>query len=173
MLFATEHITKTIVTETNRHAEQVVAHSVVTSKCRRRRWIATTITKMKWFLGILFTIGLVKKACIEDYWSADLVIATPIFTLRCHETGLSYCCVFGILVIANLQLMAIVYPNGEKYAMLYLNDFKLCTFLEEIFTDESTNLWRGRLIFRQDISGKRHKYGVKLHAVGTYRICVE
>ena len=30
-------------------------------------------------------------------------------------------------------------------------------------TDESMVLWRGRLIFRQYIPGKRHKYGVKLY----------
>ena len=84
-----------MVTETNRYAEQVIAHSVVTSKSKKRHWIATTTTKTKRFLGILFKMCLVKKAGIEDYWSTDPVIATPIFTLRCHETGLSYCCVFG------------------------------------------------------------------------------
>ena len=52
LLFMTEHITKIMVTETNRYAEQVIAHSVVTAKSRMRRWIATTTTKMKRFLGI-------------------------------------------------------------------------------------------------------------------------
>ena len=68
-----------MVTETSRYAEQVIAHSVVTSKSRRRHWIATTTTKMERFFGIRFTMGLVKKACIEDYWSTDPEIATPIF----------------------------------------------------------------------------------------------
>ena len=44
-----------------------------------RRWIATTITEIKKFLEILFTMGLVKTAWIEDYWSTDPIIATPIF----------------------------------------------------------------------------------------------
>ena len=70
---------KIMVTETNRYAEQIIAHSVVTAKSRMRRWVATTNTEKKRFLGILFTMGLVKKACIENYWSTDPVIKTPIF----------------------------------------------------------------------------------------------
>ena len=68
-----------MVTETNRYAEQVMADSVVTAKSKMRHSIANTNTQIKRFLGILFTVGLVKKACIDDYWSTDPVIATPIF----------------------------------------------------------------------------------------------
>ena len=67
-----------MITETNRYAEQVIAH-LVTAKSRMRHWVANTNTEMKRFLEIPFTMGLVKKACIEDYWSTDHVIATPIF----------------------------------------------------------------------------------------------
>ena len=66
-----------MVTETNRYAEQVMA--IQTAKSKMKRWIATTYTEMKRFLGILFIMGLVKKACLDDYWSTDPVIATPIF----------------------------------------------------------------------------------------------
>lgn len=34
---------------------------------------------------------------------------------------------------------------------------------KELSIDESMVLWRGRLLFRQYIPGKRHKYGVKLY----------
>ena len=68
-----------MVTETNRYVEQVMAHLVVTPKSKMRSWITATNTEMKRFLGILFTMGLVKKACIDNYWSTDHVIATPIF----------------------------------------------------------------------------------------------
>ena len=62
LLFVTEHIIKIMVTERNRYAEQIIAHSAVTAKSRIRRWVATTNTEMKRFLGILFTMGLVKKS---------------------------------------------------------------------------------------------------------------
>ena len=44
LLFVTEHIIKIMVTETNRYAEQIITHSVVTAKSRMRRWVATTNT---------------------------------------------------------------------------------------------------------------------------------
>ena len=64
LLFVTEHtrIIKIMIAETNRYAEQIIAHSVVTAKSRMRRWVATTNTEMKRFLGILFIMGLVKKS---------------------------------------------------------------------------------------------------------------
>ena len=52
LLFVIWHIIKIMVTETKRYAEQVIAHSVVTAKSGMRRWVATTNTEMKRFLGI-------------------------------------------------------------------------------------------------------------------------
>ena len=44
----------------------------------------------------------------------------------------------------------------ERFQALYIPG-------KEISIDKSMVLWRGRLIFRQYILGKRHKYGVKLY----------
>ena len=52
----------------------MIAHLVVTAKTRMRRCIAITNMEMKRFSGILFTMGLVIKAYLEDYWSTDPVI---------------------------------------------------------------------------------------------------
>ena len=57
----TEHTIKVMATETNIYAEQLITHSVATEKGRMRRWVATTTTEMKRFLGILFIMGLAKK----------------------------------------------------------------------------------------------------------------
>lgn len=38
---------------------------------------------------------------------------------------------------------------------------------KELSLDESMVLWRGRLVFRQYIKNKRHKYGVKLYELAT------
>jgi hypothetical protein len=38
---------------------------------------------------------------------------------------------------------------------------------KEVVIDESMVPWRGRLLFRQYIPGKRHKFGVKL-----YKLCL-
>jgi len=129
-----------------------------------RRWVATTTTEMKKFLGILFTMGLVKKASIESYWSTDPVIATPIFNstmprdrfellLRFWHFNDNESAVDGDRLS---KLREICNALLERFQALY-------TPGKEISIDESMVLWRGRLIFRQYIPGKRHKYGVKLY----------
>ena len=69
----------TMATETNRYAEQVIAASVLKSKSRMKRWAATAMTEMKKYLGLIFIMSLVKKPRIENYWSTDPEMATPIF----------------------------------------------------------------------------------------------
>ena len=78
-LFLTDNIMETMVTETNRYAEQVIAALLVKSKSRTKCWAATTMTEMKKFLGLIFIMGLVKKPRIEDYWSTDPMMVTPVF----------------------------------------------------------------------------------------------
>ena len=60
-LFLTDNIIETMVTETNRYAEQVIAASVLKSKSRMKRWVATTMTEIKKSLGLIFKMSLVKK----------------------------------------------------------------------------------------------------------------
>ena len=164
LLFVTEHIIKIMVTKRNRYAEQIIAHSVVTAKSRMKRWVATTNTEMKRFLGILFTMGLVKKACTESYWSTDPVIATPTFNstmprdrfellLRFWQFSDNESAVDGDRLS---KLRKICNALLERFQALYIPG-------KEISIDESMVFSRGRLIFRQYIPGKRHKYDVKLY----------
>jgi len=109
-------------------------------------------------------MGLVKKSRLSEYWSTDPMIATPFFNavrprdrfellLRCWHLSNNNLAVeedrlFKLRDICNALL--------ERFQALY-------TPFREISIDESMVLWRGRLMFRQYIPGKRHKYGVKLN----------
>lgn len=44
---------------------------------------------------------------------------------------------------------------------------------ENLSLDESMVLWRGRLVFRQYIKNKRHKYGVKLYMLTEHQGLVQ
>ena len=163
-LFLTDNIMQTMVIETNRYAEQVIAASVVKSKSRMKRWAATTMTEMKKFLGLIFTRGLVKKPRIEDYWSTDPVMATPIFNSTMPRDRFElllrfwHFCNNEVAIEGNrlFKLKNICDALLKRFQALY-------TPGKEVSIDESMVLWRGRLIFRQYIPGKRHKYGVKLY----------
>ena len=163
-LFLTDNIMQTMVTETNRYAEQVIAASEVKSKSRMKRWAATTMTETKKFLGLIFTTGIVKKPRIEDYWLTDPVMATPIFNSTMPRDRFElllrfwHFCNNEVAVEGNrlFKLKNICDALLKRFQALY-------TPGKEVSIDESMVLWRGRLIFRQYIPGKRHKYGVKLY----------
>ena len=78
-LFVTEDILKLMVMETNRYANDLLSKSTVKDKSRLKRWVNTTNTEMKTFIGHPFIIGSGKKSRLVEYWSTDLIIATPFF----------------------------------------------------------------------------------------------
>ena len=55
--------------------------------------------------------------------------------------------------------------NKVAFLMNHLNNTmkRICCPTENFSLDESVVLWWGRLIFRQYIKGKKHKYGVKVY----------
>jgi len=72
----TDSLIDTFVSETNRFAEQFLRKMTLKSKSRAHNW---SHTEMKKFLGLLLTMGMVKKSLIADYWSTDPILSTPVF----------------------------------------------------------------------------------------------
>ena len=68
-----------MVIETNRYAEQLLAQSEVKEKSRLKRWVATTVTEISKFIGLIFAMGLMKKSHLAEYWPTNPVMATPFF----------------------------------------------------------------------------------------------
>ncbi|GBN61210.1 hypothetical protein AVEN_71524-1 [Araneus ventricosus] len=67
------------IEKTNRYAEQRIDESTAKPKSSVCRWKPTEVVEMEKFLGLIFAMGLIKKSRLEDYWSSDPVLATPIF----------------------------------------------------------------------------------------------
>ena len=162
-LFVTDDILKLMVMETNRYANDLLSKSTVKDKSRLKRWINTTNTEMKKFIGLLFIMGLVKKSRLVEYWSTDAIIATPFFNQIMPRDR------FELLLrywhFCNNDLAS---DGGRLFKLKDICNALLDRFqalhspARQVSIDESMVLWRGRLIFGQYIPGKRHKYGVKL-----------
>ena len=43
------------------------------------KWVTTTIREMYTFLVPVLLMGIVKKNSLREYWSTDLMFATPFF----------------------------------------------------------------------------------------------
>ena len=74
-LFLDETIMKCIVDETNRYYLQ----NPVSERQHMSNWQNVTSVEMYTFIAITMLTGLVEKNRIQDYWSTDPLLITPIF----------------------------------------------------------------------------------------------
>ena len=119
---------------------------------------------MKKFIGLLLAMGIVKKPHIEDYWSTDPILSTPVFNDTMSRDRFEL--LLKLWHFSNNEEMT----EGDRVFKLravcdrLLEQFQAAYIPgKELSIDESMVLWRGRLMFRQYIPGKRHKYGVKIY----------
>ena len=78
-LFVADEIFKLMVMETNRLVNNLLSKSTVKDKSKLKRWVHTTTTEMKAFIGLTFLVDLVKKSRLTEYWSIGAITAIPFF----------------------------------------------------------------------------------------------
>jgi hypothetical protein len=163
--FITDEIIGLMVRETNRYAEQHMETQKLTKRSKTLQWKPTTNEEMFKFLGIIIEMGLVQMPEIDYYWSKSKL--------------------FGCEVIQNtmsrdrfeLLLKFYHFSNNRDKHLDQDRLFKLRPLLDllrsrfksiyipgsTISIDETMVPWKGRLLFKQYIPGKAHKYGVKVY----------
>jgi len=126
----------------------------------------TTVEEIQNWLGLVLWMGLVQMPEVEMYWSNSTLFSTS----------------FGKIISRNrFQLLAsmIHYQNNET-ADKNNRFYKLGTLIDDVMInsnncmipseimciDESVIPFTGRLLFKQYIKNKRHKYGIKLFKIG-------
>ena len=163
-LFVTDNVFDLFVDETNRYAMQYINKAIKKPRSRVNQWNATDAPEMKKFIGLLLAMGIVKKPNIEDYWSTDPILSTPLFNDTISRDRFTLLLKFWHF--SNNEEV----KEGDRLFKLKTICDRLLERFQAVYTpgkqlsiDESMVLWRGRLMFRQYIPGKRHKYGVKLY----------
>ena len=116
---------------------------------------------MKIFLGLLMQMGMLNLPRLSDYWSKD-----PLFKTYTWKKTMSRNRFFLLLRFWHFQIpCANERLSKTAFFMNHLNETMKRIYCpsENLSFDESMVLWRGRLIFRQYIKNKKHKYGVKFY----------
>ena len=129
---------------------------------RFKDWKPINSEDMRQFLGVLLHMGRVKMPSLEHYWSKNSLYRFPLFSrimsrnkfqlilrfwhfISNEDTGSGRLCkIIGLLDHLNNAMDNIYCPN------------------KNISIDESMML-EGRLVFRQYVKNKRHKYGIKFY----------
>ena len=162
-LFLTDELIDLMVLETNQYAEQEIErHRPLRRTSRFHHWTKVDAGEMKKFIGILHLMGLVRLPTIEHYWSRDVLYGfngcSSVMSRNRFQMILRF------WHFANNEeeetrldkVMPLVDQLNNKMTEIYHPD-------RDLSIDESMMLWRGRLVFRQYIKNKRHKYGVKFY----------
>lgn len=156
-----------IVRETNAYAEEVFLSEGTTEKSRITRWKLLTTEELKCFIGLIFHMGTIKLSRLQDYWRKHRLFNMPVFSNFMSRDR--FMLILRCLHFSRNPLPGQPKPADRLYKIRPLIDYFNSKMTEVYYPgkhlslDESMVLWRGRLLFRQYIKNKRHKYGVKLY----------
>jgi len=152
-----------IVEETNKNAQKFLSKNRLTKSSRFSKWIPTDQHEIKNFFGLMIWMGLVQMPTLEDYWSTSIRyknnVAQNTMSRNRFELILRF---FHFSDNEKAPNDDRIYKVRDLIYKLIDNFQKVLEPEEYLAVDETMVPFRGRLIFRQYIPGKAHKYGVKL-----------
>ncbi|XP_064598479.1 piggyBac transposable element-derived protein 4-like [Liolophura sinensis] len=146
---------------TNRYANAEIAKQrPLLRESRLWAWKDTDAAEMKKFLGPLIHIGPNNLPTLEHYWTNDPLYKTEVYGKSMGRNRFQLLLRFWHFSENSEDRLIKIRPLLDYFdktmSEVYYPKRDLCM-------DESMVLWRGRLLFRQYIKNKRHKYGVKLY----------
>lgn len=136
---------------------------------KRSVWKEVSNEEIRKFLGLCVLGGIVKSPSLAKQWSRASIYYQPDFGKTMPRDRF-----LGILKMLRFVIHTYVNTEDRLYKIRNILDAVLNNIKSGIYPgqalsiDEDMILWRGRLIFRQYISSKRHKYGIKLFEVITH-----
>ena len=167
-LFLTDQLLQDLVQRSNSYAESVINSS---RPLRRNSilnlWKPITIEEIKKFFGLVFHMGLVAMPTYRSYWSKDRLYQNELFkSVMSRDRFQSIMRFLHFGEELNFQDDRL---SKIRFLLNHLNNriAEIYTPHKDLSLDESMMLWRGRLVFRQYIKNKRHKYGVKFFELCT------
>lgn len=160
-LIADDEFYNLIIIRSNEYAVEVLSRSLG-DRSRITQWKDITVEEFKIWLGLVFHMGTIRLNRISDYWKKDYL-----FKMNAFSQFMSRDRFFLILRALHFN------TNNENSSSLdkikplinFFNDRMNIIYVpkQNLSIDESLVLWRGRLIFRQYMKGKKSRYGVKLY----------
>lgn len=163
-LFVDNEILDILVAETNLYATQELTLSEdIAPYSRMHGWSPTDRNEMKCFLGLLGYMGLVKMPTIRNYWCKKQI----------YENSFAS----GVMTRNRFELLLKMWHFSDNQACpegnrIFKIEPLIDLFIEkcqEVYTpgsvvciDETLIPFRGRLLMKQYIPNKTHKYGLKM-----------
>lgn len=153
-----------VADQTNLYATQTICKKADTgSRSRLHEWTPTDKFEIKRFFGLVSYMGIVKMPKMSCYWSKEKMfqIAIPTETMSRNRFEILLRMVHFADNEENTKNDRLhkVQPVLDK---IQKNIHSIYEPSETVCVDESLIPFRGRLVMRQYIKNKRHRYGIKL-----------
>lgn len=161
--FLDKNVMDKIILETNNYYAEDVRRQAPTPKSRMHKWVNTNVAEMYVFFAISMLMTRNRHITIEEHWSTDPLLSSQIFGKAMPRDR--YTLLLRMLHFSdpNTQIL------GDKLHKIRI----LIEHCREIFKktmmphenlciDESIVVFKGRLLFKQYIPSKRHRFGIKM-----------
>jgi len=156
--FFNSTILQIIVEQTNLYQQQ----NPEPLRSKMAPWKDVNIEELRIFLGLSINMGHVIKGDLQNYWSKDPLLSTPIF--RQFMTRNRYLQILRYLHFTNNEEI-IDHPLRKIKPIIDLLNQQFSSTIKpgkNLCIDESLMLWKGRLKFKQFLPLKRYRFGIKL-----------
>ena len=163
--FITDEIVDLVVRETNRYAEHFLQTHKINRRSNSRQWKPTTDVEIRKFFGIIIEVRLVKMPKLEYYWSNNQLYGSEFIRNAMARDRFELLLKFWHFSGNNkyhsnqdrlIKLKPLLDLLKARFSSVYIPGVV-------ITIDETMIPWHGRLLFKQYIPGKVHKYGVKIY----------
>ena len=163
--FITDEIIDLMVRETNRYAQQYLQTHEISRRSKFHQWKPTTNEEMLKFFGIIIEMGLVQMPKLKYYWSNSQLYGSEIIQNAMSRERFELLLKFWHFSNNDdkhsnqdrlFKLKPLLNLLKARFSSVYIPG-------SVITIDETMIPWQGRLLFKQYIPGKAHKYGVKIY----------
>ncbi|KAH9639512.1 hypothetical protein HF086_004338 [Spodoptera exigua] len=144
---------------TNKYHQFYVRHTDLRVYARLKRWQDVTVHDIYIFLALTMLFTRNKRLTIEEHWSVDPLLNSPIFhSIMCRDR---YCAILAVLSfsevhdVSNLsrlyKIEMMIDHARQKFRHTLVPGGKLCI-------DESIVPFKGRLVIKQYLPKKRNRF---------------
>ncbi|CAH0402486.1 unnamed protein product [Chilo suppressalis] len=150
-----------IVQMTNEYHSRFVLNVDLRIHSRLQRWHDVSIPELYIFFAILMLMTRNRHLTIEEHWSTDLLLSSPIFSQLMPRNR--FCTILSMLHFSR--------PSEETNVLSKINTCinhakekfkKNITPYKNLCIDESIVPFKGRLSIKQYLPMKRNRFGIKL-----------
>ncbi|XP_063875711.1 uncharacterized protein LOC135108529 isoform X2 [Scylla paramamosain] len=159
--FLDESILQQICEESNRYHEWCTTSDTVLS-AKTIQWTPLSVREMYVFLALMLLMPHVQKYDLDDYWSHEDIIYTPIFGKYMSRDR--FRAIYSYLHFAHNMYPSDTDPLWKIKEMMNNIKEKFRAFfkpMQKVVLDKSLVLFRGCISFKQYIPSKQHHSGIK------------